>query len=237
MSQIFRHHKQSPSYSIKTIVFAVSSIFVAIFVYRGSPQLDAPNDVDGPQGSVESQAKEHECSLPTVRYSIYTQHDACYPSSGGIWMVELGPLELQHLGIARFESTERSSIQAEEDAFCHELRKFGGSWYNLESGRDLWVGDGCHELDEFMPAVSIERRVGFPENGGVWVLGIDQKTGQYPSGMGIVQNALTMNERCHPLEKLGAVYCEDTAECGPLDDLSKEPNQLEDSSSVSQQEE
>ena len=166
-----------------------------------------------------------DCRLPTARYDIYTGQAACYPSSGGIWMAELGPLELQHLKINRFESTERSSNQADEDDFCHRLRQFGGSWYNPQSSDDLWVGGQCHDLDERMPVFSISRQVGFPEKGGVWVLWPGED-GRYPDGMSTVRNALAMGERCMALERLGAVFCQDILACPALDDLSKEPCEL-----------
>lgn len=87
-------------------------------------------------------------------------------------MKELGPLELQHLNVNRFESTERSSNEADEDYFCHQLRQFGGSWYNPQSPGDLSSGGECHDLDEWMPILSTSRLVGFPEQGGLWVLGL-----------------------------------------------------------------
>ncbi|KAJ5890738.1 uncharacterized protein N7473_006966 [Penicillium subrubescens] len=178
-----------------------------------SPNINSPNS---------------RCSLPTTRYDIQTGITACYPSSGGIWLADLGPVELQYLGINRFDSTERSLNKAEEDHFCHELRKFGGAWYNPKSPDDLWVGGECSELDEFEPVFSIERRVAFPEKGGVWVLGRDEKTVRFPLGMAGVQNSLTMEERSMALEKLGADYCDDVAECPLLDDLKKEPFDLAD---------
>ncbi|KAL4796545.1 hypothetical protein BDV19DRAFT_360571 [Aspergillus venezuelensis] len=137
-------------------------------------------------------------------------------------MTELGPLELQHLCINRFESTERSSNQEDEDAFCRELRVFGGSWYNpAPDGSDLFVGGECYPLHEFEPVFSIVRRVGFPrveDGGGVWVLGVDGETGRFPEGMATVRNALTMQEQCMALERLGAVFCGDVSSCRALED-------------------
>jgi hypothetical protein len=166
------------------------------------------------------------CSLPTTHYNIQTGITACYPSSGGIWLANLGPVELQYLGINRFDSTERSWDNAEEDRFCDELRNFGGSWYNPKTPDDLWVGGECSELDELEPVFSIDRRVAFPEKGGVWVLGKDDQTGRFPLGMAGVRNSLTMEERSMVLERLGAVYCDDVTNCDVLDDLKKEPRDL-----------
>lgn len=142
-------------------------------------------------------------------------------------MSDLGPVELQHLGINRFNTTWRSPYQVEEDMFCRELRKFGGGWYNPKSGKELLVGGYCHDLDEFKPVYSIVRAVGFDGGrGGVWVLRVEPGTGRFPAGMLAVRNALTMEERCMALRDLGAVYCSDVVGCGLLGDLFKEPYEL-----------
>ncbi|KAJ5086516.1 hypothetical protein NUU61_007823 [Penicillium alfredii] len=193
------------------------------FIYS-SRQSPLSPDTDSSSGSDSTASPTHNCLLPITRYDIYTGQVACYPSSGGIWMAELGPLELQHLNINRFESTERSWNQADEDKFCDQLRPFGGSWYT-QSADDLWVGGECHELHEFEPALSIHRQIAFPENGGVWVLAIEGDA-LFPPGMATVRNALTMEERCKALEKLGAVFCADLTKCSALQDLSQQPSQL-----------
>lgn len=40
----------------------------------------------------------HHCYQITTRYNIQTGMAACYPSSGGIWLADLGPVELRYLG-------------------------------------------------------------------------------------------------------------------------------------------
>jgi hypothetical protein len=145
---------------------------------------------------------------------------ACYPSTGGIWLADLGPVELEYLGINRFGSTERSWDEAEEDRFFDVLRQSGGSWYEPRSPDDLWVGGECSELDEFEPNFSVDRRVAFLKKGGVWVLLKDEKTGRFPPGMAGLRNSLTMEERSMVLEKLGASYCEDVTMCQLEVDLS-----------------
>ncbi|KAL2830893.1 hypothetical protein BDW59DRAFT_140927 [Aspergillus cavernicola] len=224
-------HKQ-PRYfpRLSKLILALASVLIllALFIPRSpGPQSPPPSaSVNGAweMESTESNTKDHDCPLPATRYNISTAQAACYPSSGGIWMASLGPLELQHLGTNRFKTTPRSPIQADEDAFCTKLRRFGGDWYNpAASGRDLFIADGCRELDEFMPVFSIVREIGFPRDGGVWVLATDQETGDYPDGMVTVRNALTMEERCMALEDLGAVYCDEVENCSPLGDLEQEP--------------
>ncbi|KAF9892331.1 hypothetical protein FE257_002108 [Aspergillus nanangensis] len=166
----------------------------------------------------------HNCTLPTRRYDIYTGYASCTPSSGGTWISPLGPLELQHLSINRFSSTERSQNREGENHFCQQLRQFGGSWYGPGALNQLWTGDTCNELSALVPEVAFRREVGFPADGGVWVL-TESKRG-FPEGMAMVRNALTMEERCSALETLGAVWCESVQQCPALWDLGREPHRL-----------
>jgi hypothetical protein len=50
---------------------------------------------------IELLAPKQNCYMPASRYSLSTGITTCYPSSGGIWTAELGPVELQYLGIDR----------------------------------------------------------------------------------------------------------------------------------------
>ncbi|GMG17576.1 unnamed protein product [Aspergillus oryzae var. brunneus] len=164
---------------------------------------------------------DHNCSLPTARYDISTGRAACYPSSGGIWMAELSALELQYLNIDRFNSSERSWDRDEENLFCEQLRPFGGSWYPSHLSDGLWIDGRCSELHKLEPAFSVFRRIGYPEGGGVWVL--DR---ELPTSDTAVRNALSMEERCIVLERLGAIFCRDIKCCSALTDLSREPPEL-----------
>ncbi|KAL4931666.1 uncharacterized protein BDV17DRAFT_256215 [Aspergillus undulatus] len=229
-------HQRSPTkLALTTITILLLAFFSYISWHYQSPDLSFSASIREPDlsgGSANSviETEGHPCPLPSTRYSIRTRQATCYPSSGGVWLSELGPLELQHLGINRFASTDRPDLSKEdEDAFCHKLRIFGGSWYDPDpEGQDLYVGGECHELDVFEPVFSTVREVGFPEDGegGVWILNVDEETGLFPEGMVTVRNALTMDERWEALKKLGAVYCESVEECSLLEDLRKEPWEL-----------
>ncbi|KAL4887518.1 hypothetical protein BJY04DRAFT_176127 [Aspergillus karnatakaensis] len=222
-------------HSPKTIVLVlVSTVSLFIFGYKSfHSNTGSQHLISGDSNHLlnvldhDSAVSKHPCPLPTARYDILTGHAACYPSSGGIWMAELGPLELEYLGINRFESTERAPVQKDEDAFCHKLRIFGGSWYDpAVDGSDLSVAGQCHQLDEFEAVFSIVREVAYPEGknaGGVWVLGVNKDMGRFPEGMAMVRNTLTMKERCTTLERLGATFCEEISGCEPLKDLVIEP--------------
>ncbi|KAL4911095.1 hypothetical protein BDW74DRAFT_172546 [Aspergillus multicolor] len=168
-----------------------------------------------------------KCALPSTRYSITTGLTSCYPSSGGIWVSELGPLELQYLGIHRFDTSERSWDADEEGSFCHRLRIFGGEWYNISADAIPILPNEkgnlhCVPMEDLAPVFSIQRYVGFPETGGVLVLAPDEK-GRFPGNMSNVRNALSMEERCMALKRQGADFCPDIKHCSVLEDLRMEP--------------
>ncbi|KAL4967853.1 uncharacterized protein BDV14DRAFT_197493 [Aspergillus stella-maris] len=233
----YYQHPAALAFTILSLVLLVlfsyksftDSSFISPF---SAPSQESLSDTSGSPDEEHARLYDRQpCPLPTTRYSIHTGQAACYPSSGGIWLSELGPLELQHLGLDRFSSTERPDIsKEEEDAFCAKLRLFGGEWHNPDSkGEDLYIGGECHELCENAPIASTTRKVGIAsdENDrGVWVLSVDEETGRFPDGIGIVKNALTMEERVQALIKLGAVYCADVEECSFLGDLKLEPREL-----------
>jgi hypothetical protein len=83
------------------------------------------------------------------------------------------------------------------------------------------------------PIFSIIRKIGFAEEGGMWVLTASGEDERFPKGMSAVRNALTMKERCMALERLGAVFCEDIKGCPALYDLSKEPYELAEEMGIS----
>ncbi|KAL4789705.1 hypothetical protein BDV19DRAFT_373708 [Aspergillus venezuelensis] len=242
-------HGQSPDkpaiYRLPaTLAFTILSlVLLVLFSYKSftssasilpfsAPWQESLSDTsESPHEEHVRLSERQPCPLPTTRYSIHTGQAACYPSSGGIWLSDLGPLELQYLGIDRFASTARPDVSTgEEDAFCHKLRLFGGEWHNPDpEGKDLYVGGECHELYENAPIASITRRVGISSNEndkGVWVLNVDEETGRFPAEIGIVKNALTMEEQVQALIKLGAVYCADVDSCSLLGDLKLKPFEL-----------
>lgn len=54
----------------------------------------------------------------------------CYPSDGGIIVAdEISIVELEYLGLPLFQGVERSYDATLEDAFCRQLRKLGGKWW------------------------------------------------------------------------------------------------------------
>lgn len=156
---------------------------------------------------------------PTKRYSLGYGSVACWQNDG-VWIGHLTPVELSHLGINRFNDTERSPIQAEEDAFCARLRMYGASFWSLPPRwvyPTLWSEDIRGSVE---PAYKVELELGFPESGGMWVLNTTQvPDGELPKFAGL-RNALTMEERCNVLEDMGAKFCESMEACPETEGLT-----------------
>ena len=136
-----------------------------------------------------------------------------YPSKGGIYILECcDGIELDFLGLDRFTPSSRSEDTAEEDAHCTNMRKLGANWWSSE-----WAYLEQHYLDPTGPnpleAVTI---VGWPKDGGVWVLRSTYKEG-ISKGVGRVKNAFSMEERCRVIENLGGVFYANPKECPDLD--------------------
>lgn len=163
---------------------------------------------------------KNEC-FPTTRFDATTGFTSCYPYSGGIWSVKLDPVELGYLGINRSQSSQRSPDRASEDNFCHQLRYFGGSWYNLDAAV-LSDNGKCIELHSgrFRPAVEINRKVGISDTGIVAVLDFDEfdNYGFYYDEIPLhdreaLENILSMEKRSQLLVEYGAVVCLDPSTC------------------------
>jgi hypothetical protein len=125
---------------------------------------------------------------------------------------------MQYLGVDRFADAERSADSAEEDAFCAKLQRLGASWWELPPKWEwptLWCSsiDGCVK-----PDIMGNVEVAYPENGGVCVLRIPQQWGSRSESLLLkaLGNALTMDERCQVILRLGGKRCESLEECEDL---------------------
>jgi hypothetical protein len=138
-------------------------------------------------------------------------HVTGWPSTGGVLMgLHYGAVELEFLGLDRFEETPKAENQADEDAFCRRLKMMGAKWC-----RSSEIEDSL----EFPKAWDEEcLLLGWPEDGSVWVL---KKTGYEASkeGLGRVGNAKTMAERCWVIQKLGGTFYRDPKDCPDTQDL------------------
>lgn len=133
-----------------------------------------------------------------------------WPSTGGFYTLGCDGVELEFLGLDRFEPTPRSQDPAEEDAFCANMRKLGADWYN---NLEAEVHDNLREEYQYNHEV---KAFGWPADGGVWILKMPRMDA-YMKGMGRIRNAFSMEERCREIEKLGGIFYDDPAKCPDLD--------------------
>ncbi|KAI9927443.1 hypothetical protein ASPWEDRAFT_186797 [Aspergillus wentii DTO 134E9] len=233
-----RPRPSSYSTVYKIIIFVFLLIIpVAIFHLRPAPnpqphQPDQDILTTKEKPPIPDHINEENCR-PRIRYEPGRRGIACYPSTGGMWIANAEPLILQHLNVDRFTRTERFQDPA-EDKFCDRLRVVGASWWDF-SPETVYEYIDC-EPDDWevydkppWPAAYISSRyVGFPDDGGILVLKKRRWEPEVDFGRGIggIDNALTMEERCVVMRKLGAVFCENLERCEALKDLGKEPVEL-----------
>jgi len=148
--------------------------------------------------------------------SLYANVVHCWPSVDGIIIAEgVHAVELAYIGLDRFHTTPRSPNATDEDAFCMQLRKLGGKWW---SSYDDFEMATKAKLRMMWPDEREVLFLGWPEEGGVWVLRYENWK-MVKGDLGPVWNALNMEERCMALERCGAVFFERAEESevvGPL---------------------
>lgn len=136
-----------------------------------------------------------------------------WPSTGGLYIATpCYGVELDFLGLDRFHESPRSEDPAEEDAFCKRLRMIGASWFANE--REYAEAD----LRGYGPNAPRPLVLGWPEGGGVWVLRVNEREA-VERGLGRIQNAYNMEERCRVIEQLGGTYFADPKDCPDTRDL------------------
>ncbi|RAK97299.1 uncharacterized protein BO80DRAFT_193815 [Aspergillus ibericus CBS 121593] len=131
-----------------------------------------------------------------------------YPRTGGIYALSCDGVMLEFLGVDRFKRTftERKNDE-EEDAFCAKMRMLGARRWGCEVDWELSLMD----LDRDVLVV------GWSEGGGVWVLRIGGWRARR-EGLGcMLRNALSMQERCGVIVRLGGVFYEEPRECKDLE--------------------
>lgn len=160
------------------------------------------------------------------RFDLMTGTTYCYPSSGGVWESQLHPLTLEKLGVKRYTSDTSDWHRGRENAWCDQLRVYGGNWYgcNLElpmEERQL----GCPSLATLEPDLSVRRLV-VTETGtpNVYILPPNPGTGELPEDA-VARMRITVSERdqIKMLDSFGAIRCTNISTCPPLDDLKYSP--------------
>lgn len=153
---------------------------------------------------------------PRVRVSFGTGlANAVYgwPSTGGYLTLTCDGVELDFLGIDRFEMAPASQDPAEEDAHCARMRRLGARWWASKQERELRSFEYSEE-DESGGRIKI---FGWPSSGdGVWVLNLSMDQA-WERRAGRIYNTTTMDERCRWIEKLGGTCYPEPEDCPLLD--------------------
>lgn len=128
-------------------------------------------------------------------------------------MISPHPVLLQHLSIDRFKTltSEKETDPVAEDAFCASLKKIGATWWRSHFAADFEVESHPELQPDYV-------YTGWPTSGGVWFLKLTEQERLY-SKMGMLANALNMEEYCKVLEMNGATFYEDPKDCEYLRDV------------------
>ncbi len=149
-----------------------------------------------------------------------------FPSKGGVYILTNSrSAELDFLNIdAHIAYLPRSIEQQEEDIFCQRMRMLGADYWYCEFGD--WGCDvgGDYEMSGFYKCWdggTVRNRrvwVGWPKDGGVWVLVLRGNDRRRRAGWRIGM-ARDMKERCRATELLGGRFFADLGECEIIKDL------------------
>ena len=153
-------------------------------------------------------------TIPPVSDSLRVHFGACagatvkgFPSTGGVYRLSCSVMELDFLGVDRFETAPRSLDPAEEDSFCAKMRLLGARWWP--------------SMDAYRNAESRTERVhyiGVGPQGGVWALeSVEADFWEDSRGLGRINNARNMEEKCREIERFGGTFYADLADCPLLD--------------------
>jgi len=124
------------------------------------------------------------------------------PSKGGLYGLQAcDGVELDFLHLDRFKATPRSQDAAEEDAHVANMRKLGASWWQ---GGEGFVQDAIG----YPRADTQILLTGWPSQGGAWVLKMTWLDAA-DRGVGMIRNALNMEEWCRSIEQLGGTFYPD----------------------------
>lgn len=132
-----------------------------------------------------------------------------WPMKGGYYTLDCSVVELDFLGLDRFEPSNRSQSQEEEEIHCAKLRQLGATWFSSDSD-EFYSAHKCEGWD------SPRLYFGWPAEGGVWAMSTT-RDGAGSSGMGRIGNAFTMDERCEMIKRLGGTFYADPKNCPHLD--------------------
>jgi hypothetical protein len=167
---------------------------------------------------------DYQLLNPQERYTLEYDKVACWQNEG-VWIAQLSPVELAHLGIDRFHDTPKSAPfkQTEEDLFCSRLRTLGASFWSLPTRWPLWCEDLAYCADSI---IEYKYEIGFPSNGGVWVGNTHEMSVKDLFLWAKMDAALTMDERCGVIRSLGGKFCESLEACDKTKDFLRTTTEL-----------
>ena len=125
-----------------------------------------------------------------------------WPSTGGVFIKEPADIvDLEYLGLDRFQPSSRSTDVHEENLFCKKMHRLGAAWWESEEDyTDVLLG-----MRQRSPVESSEVVFGWPSTGGVWVLRLEDRE-KLPKDFGKIHMALNMDERCRVIEGYGGTF-------------------------------
>ncbi|KAF9786534.1 hypothetical protein IL306_001549 [Fusarium sp. DS 682] len=136
-------------------------------------------------------------------------HATGWPAKGGYLVHSCSLVELEFLGLDRFEKAERSDDPEKEEAHCAKMRLLGAKWYRNPYQELL---DEQAEKDNDSPRLY----VGVQSDGGIWAIQTTLLETRR-KGLGRIENALTMEERCKMIKEFGGTFYKDPKQCPHVD--------------------
>lgn len=140
----------------------------------------------------------------------------------------LTAVELEYLGLSRFESVPSSHDPADEDAFAMRLLSLGAQWWTDIPRFDHHL-DKLRTLTRYDFHFPPDMHIGYPSTGGVLVLkyseddrgdnedwrkaSLPQRSDDFRAKLGV---AFTMDERCSVLSKFGAQFFTSVGDCADI---------------------
>ncbi|KAF2435297.1 hypothetical protein EJ08DRAFT_333767 [Tothia fuscella] len=158
--------------------------------------------------------------LPSVSFGDKPSSQVLgWPSTGGVLVLQTyNGLDLDFLGLDRFNSTLQSHDPIEQDVHCDKMRRLGAVWFESVHAWDYYTIKSYTEPDLYEPVII----TGWPITGGVWALKMTTKEARI-RGCGRLSNALDMDERCKMIEMLGGSFYADPEDCVELSLSSDSP--------------
>ncbi|KAI8408162.1 hypothetical protein FOFC_11096 [Fusarium oxysporum] len=139
--------------------------------------------------------------FPRVGFGDYIGGTATgWPAKGGFLRHLCSIVELEFLGLDRFQRANMSDDPEKEEAYYNKMRLLGE------------ILDETTEKDLDSPRLF----VGVPAGSGVWVIYTTFSRSRR-EGLGRIGNALTMEERCDKIKEFGGTFYEDPKDCPHLD--------------------